>query len=39
MILRMQEKDKFFGPWALYLSFETCHEFNVMQLCSFGIHK
>ena len=35
----MQLKDQFFGPWTLYLSFETCHEVNIMQLCSFSIHK
>ena len=33
------EKDHFFGPWTLYLSFGTCHEVNIMQLCSFSIHK
>ena len=31
----MQVKDKFFGSWALYLSFDTYYEVNIMQLCSF----
>ena len=35
----LQLKDQFFGPWTLYLSFGTCHEVNIMQLCSFSIHK
>ena len=29
----MQEKVQFFGSWALYLSFGTCYEVNIMQLC------
>ena len=33
----MQVKDQFFGSWALYLSFGTCFEVNIMQLCSFNI--
>ena len=24
---------------TIYLSFGTCHEVNIMQLCSFSIHK
>ena len=39
----MQVKDQLFGSWALhvyrYLSFGTCYEANIMQLCSLGIHK
>ena len=35
----MQVNDQFFGSWALYLSFGTCYEVNVMQLCSFSVHK
>ena len=34
----MQEKDKLFGSWALYLSFEIYYEVNIMQLCSFSIY-
>ena len=32
----MQLKDQFFGPWTLYLSFETCHEviFNFGHKCT-----
>ena len=25
--------------WALFLSFATCYEINIMPLCSFSIHK
>ena len=35
----MQVRDQFFGSWALYLSFGTCYEVNIMQLCSFSIYK
>ena len=39
VILWNAAEDQFFGPWTLYLSFGTCHEVNIMQLCSFSIHK
>ena len=35
----MQVKDQFFGSWALYLTFGTRYEVNIMQLRSFSIHK
>ena len=35
----MQVKDQFLGSWVLYLSFGTCYEVNMMQLCSFSTHK
>ena len=35
----MQVKDQFFGSWALNLSFRTCYEVNIKQVCSFSIHK
>ena len=38
----MQVKDQFFGSyifWALYLSFGTRYEGNIMQLYSFSIRK
>ena len=39
VILWNAAEGSFFGPWTLYLSFGTCHEVNIMQLCSFSIHK
>ena len=39
VILLNAAEGSFFGPWTLYLSFGTCHEVNIMQLCSFSIHK
>ena len=38
-LCEMQKKDQFFGSWALYLSFGTCYEVNIMQLTSFSIYK
>ena len=35
----MQVNDQFFGSLDLFLSFETCHEVNVMQLCSYSVHE
>ena len=35
----MQAKDQFIGSWTLYRSFGTCHEVNILHLCSFCIHK
>ena len=35
----MQVKHQFFGSWAQYLSFGTCYEVNIMQLCSVSIHN
>ena len=34
----MQVKDKFWGK-GLYLSFRTCNEAVIIQLCSCSIHK
>ena len=39
VILWNAAEGSIFGPWTLYLSFGTCHEVNIMQLCSFSIHK
>ena len=39
VILWNAAEGSFFGPWTLYLSFGTCHEVNIMQLCYFSIHK
>ena len=33
----MHVKGQFFGSCALYLSFGTCYEVNIMQLCSFSM--
>ena len=31
-------EDQFFGSLALYLSFGTCYEVNIKQICSFSIN-
>ena len=33
----MSGKIRTYGS-PIYISFETCHEVNIMQLCSFSIH-
>ena len=35
----MQVKDKFFGSWALYLSFGSCQEVKIKLYCTSDIYK
>ena len=37
--LRNVGEGSIFGTWALYLSFGTCYEVDIKQVCSSSIHK